>query len=724
MKRILYILTCFVLSMMTQQGNAQSLDDQLLIFRNTGETNLLYQSEIDSITFTKVDTLGVEYDSPIAQVFHTADTTLYVSIAEIDSVCFGSRNEIEFYDDVKVLAENPDMQWIIRYDGSSIYYKTNTPSDILPTVGQKLYFTEQTELFPYGLCAKVDNVSRGSAEIKVAVSSIGFNDVFKKFFYAGSLTEINNEVAKAGALRAKDLDESIPFGYTLPLGGTGEMGINGKLEITGKVVANPKLFKPYYNAEIDIIGEIGLNMKAKAEESGGFSLEKDFLRFPLPTIAAVIHPSVDLGLFLDFEAEMSFEYAMRRKATMHISWTRRGNEQVFQKTKPTENGDQVNEAKAQITLDGRLFAGLKTDFNIALVGDIVGAKAKLKIGPEVTGHLSMGLLNDLSKNYDYRAYGEATIDMSTKFVFEGFVSHRSLWIMGDVEETKFCEYHHNFSHKTIDLFPKFFAPRAVASPKKDEVSVAVKSANEIACKVNTGFQLVKKAEEPKPVETVFVKEIGISEPNTVQVVNTDIDVADDINLEDYAIRPVIKYAGYTIPHAVTNIALDPNIQPIIFNVANKKAKVVSGIPIVDNVKVDSTLYNIGPFVRVVTHDKDYHEESPYADPDYSENDDGEGTEYSYVAPDDNILYGEWTGEIEGDNISITFVSDGSCSYKCDDITMPEAQFKINEPQSGCIQITSEDDTIVLEVLSLQQDSMEVKFRNSNHKDIKCMLYKK
>lgn len=718
MKRILYILTCFVLSMMTLQGYAQSLDDQLLIFRNTGETNLLYQSEIDSITFTKVDTLGVEYDSPIAQVFHTADTTLYVSIAEIDSVCFGSRNEIEFYDDVKVLAENPDMQWIIRYDGSSIYYKTNTPSDILPTVGQKLYFTEQTELFPYGLCAKVDNVSRGSAEIKVAVSSIEAKEVFSKFFYSGSFDGVAKELNHA-ARKVEEIDKGETIKFFLAMDGVGSLNVDGRIGVKGDVVLD--VFKDYYHADITIENIIGMSATLEVAAVDNISTQKDFIHIPLPTVAAVFQPSIDVGGFIDINAEMDFDFALNRKVTTRIDWTRKGKVQKFTRSNPTESGDQSNQANIQFTINGSLYFGLVTTFNFALIGDVVGAKAKMKLGPEFSGEISVGALSELSKNFDAALYAKGEVGVCTKLGFEGYFIHRKNWVWGDVEETQFCEYSHAFGNRTLDIFPKFFASRAVASPKKDNISVAVKTGNEIATNVQTGFQLVKKDDVPQPVETVLVEEIDVKPDNVIQGITTDIEIPDNVNnLENYAVRPVIKYAGYTIPHAITNIAQNPNIQPIIFNVANKKAKVVSGVPIVDNVKIDNTLYNIGPFVNVATHDEDFFEESPYVDPYYNE--DGSGTEYIYIV--ENIsLYGDWSGELDGENISITFNEDGSGKYSCDDLTMDEAHYTLNEPQSGCIEIKSDDDSVVIELLSMTASSLELRFKNSVHKKKECTLHR-
>lgn len=540
------LLLALVGMLLTSGGlQAQSLDDQLLIFRNTGETNLVFQSELDSITMTNVDAAGVEHDMPVAQLFHTADTILYVPIAEIDSVCVGSRNQIEFNPEIKVLAENPDMQWIVRYDGNNIYYKAATPSNVLPSEGQKLYFSEQTELFPCGLCAKVDKVVRGGSEIVVSVSSIDATEIFQKFFYAGSLEGIKSEMAKARRVNEIDKGETVKF--SLELGDTGELSVDGRIDINGNVVID--LWKHYYHADISMMNALGFSVKAKAKESAQHSFEKEFLHIPLPTVAAVFQPSIDLGAFLDLNAELAFEYAMDRKVTTRIDWTRKNGVQTFNRSNPTEEGKQGNQAKMQVMLNGSLFFGLEAAFNFALVGDVVGATAKMKWGPEFSGELGMSLLNDLSKSYDVDLHGKAELGIKNKLLFEGYTTHRSLWLIGDVVETKIFEFEHALSEGKIDLFPKFFAPRAVVAPKKQDVTVAVKTKNEIAHEVETGFELLEAKATPSPeieatpVDSVFVKDIEVKEDDVVQGVDAEMDIPQSVNVDNVVLRPVFHYAG-------------------------------------------------------------------------------------------------------------------------------------------------------------------------------------
>ena len=694
--------------------SAQSADDQLLIFRNTGVTDLLYQSEIDSITFTRTDMLGVEYDAPVAQVFHTADTALYVPIAEIDSVCLGSRNEIEFQPDVRILADDPDMQWIIRFDGSNIYYKATTPDDILPKVNQKLFYSEMTEMFPCGLCAVVEEVTRGGNEIVVSISCIELSDIFRKFFYAGSIDGMEEEMQKAQARRVEEIDKGETLKFTLDIGDFGEFGVDGRIEMHQNIVLD--VLKKYYHADITLTTVFGSSLKVKSDDSASYEDEITLLSIPLPTVALVFHPSIEIFLFVDIEAELALEFDFDRKVTTTFEWTRKGDEQTFTRSTPAEDGDQKNQnqAKAQITLDGSIFAGIGAQLNFNLVGDIAGAQAKLKLGPEFSSEVSIELLQDLSEEYDVDAYGKAELDMEWLLKFEGVVEHKKYWIVGDIEKEVVLEYEHPFAESSIDLFPRYVEPRATLSPSKEEVSVAVKSDNEIAYEVETGFQVMNPEDVTAPIDSVFVGEIEVKPEDVVQGVDTLISIPKSVaEADSVVLRPVFHYAGFTIPHATFNALQDPNIQPVIFCFNDKSALMVSGIPVVDNVTIDSTMYVIGPFVPIATYDTVFHKVSPYAETKQPA---------KYITPKDaEDLVGQWHGELEGEDVFMEFTEEDSCSYSCSDLSFDNVLYELNKPQSGCILMGLENDPLVIEVLFVSDTSLEIRFKNHSHRGMKCVL---
>ena len=177
MKRLHIILLLGMLSLVSGLQAQEDAGEQLLVFRNTGVVDLLYTNEVDSIL-----------TNDTTQVFYAKDTVLMVPLAELDSVAVGSRNIVEYKPLTKVITD--DGEWIIRYDGENVYYKPNTPSNILPKVGDRLFYGKKDEIFPIGLVCKVNAVDYVNNEYKVNVSDIELNEVFAQLFYAGPAKEI------------------------------------------------------------------------------------------------------------------------------------------------------------------------------------------------------------------------------------------------------------------------------------------------------------------------------------------------------------------------------------------------------------------------------------------------------------------------------------------------------------------------------------------------------
>lgn len=66
--------------------------EQVLVFRNTGEVNLFFSEQLDSIVYSRLDTSNIKHEDIVSQIFYSPDTAIIIPINEIDSVAFGSRN--------------------------------------------------------------------------------------------------------------------------------------------------------------------------------------------------------------------------------------------------------------------------------------------------------------------------------------------------------------------------------------------------------------------------------------------------------------------------------------------------------------------------------------------------------------------------------------------------------------------------------------------------------
>ena len=283
-KIIIFIFTVFcVFNLYSQNENAE----QVLIYHHSGDIDFFYITELDSIICSKEDTLGNTHENYVSQLFYAKDTMLVFSIADIDSVVFGNKNEIIVKNEVKVLNQE-HIEWIIRVEGNTIYYKPKTPTSILPKVGDKLYYPESNDLFPYGLAGKVVSVTNKNNEIAIEIQSLEYTELFDKYFYAGN---INYEVEPnpVAPRRAKEIDTEFKISAKIELGENGEMQLLGGVNINGKVVLDP--FRAYYHGDFELSSKIGFDISAVLEESAEYNYTEEIWEQRIPPIAGVLYPS-------------------------------------------------------------------------------------------------------------------------------------------------------------------------------------------------------------------------------------------------------------------------------------------------------------------------------------------------------------------------------------------------------------------------------------------------
>jgi hypothetical protein len=698
-------------------GLAQSYDDQLLIFRNTGEVNLLYQSSIDSITLQNTDILGQWYDEPVMQVFYTPDTTLFVPISEIDSVCLGNRNEVEFKSDVHILDED-DLLWIASTIENTILYKLDTPDSYLPKKGEKLFYGCSDDLFPIGLCAKVESVTKESDGYHIIFSSIEIDDVFSKFFYAGDISD-NQSVQRAQlratpddtVINAHNLNESFNRSLKLDANKYGSLKSGIGISISGPVVLQP--LKHKYSAYLLLNCKCDYDIVLECKENGKINLNSADIHIPLGTIGGIFMPSIDLSLFFDLEAEMYFKYHQDVSAGIILDWKRENGENSFKTIPPKDNGSLKAEAKTELMLKGDIFFGLETDFNFAIVGDFLGARAKAKIGPHFKAEVGSALLSDLvqlRKTHDWNPtlYAKAKFSTDIQLTLDYFVTHRRYIVAGGVTEDRIDGSIFNFRERTLNLFPEFEKGKAIKQRKKNqtEISISTSTKTDIEYPVEVGFDVV----DPKLdliVDSLFVGEIP-SDNQTDYGVAADIEINNDIITKDTLIvRPIFHYAGYTIPYIPINVSDNAPIQPIISYGNISSVYYVSGTPIVGTFKNDSTTFHVGPYIPVgrSSYYSIFNSFSTYIYGNSKTN-----TEAGHSHSNYNLT-GTWKSNNENKMLILTFNEDNTGSLIESESPARPFTYEINKPTKQYVSLYTEDETIIFKVLSFENNTMVIYYKN-------------
>lgn len=657
------------------------------MFRNTGAVDLFFSSELDSIVTSKMDADSVWHENAVSQIFYSKDTTLIVPLAEIDSVAFGSRNGAELKSDVKVLTA-ADTLWVIRYDGECIYYRNDTPVSYLPSVGQKLFYGERKGIFPNGLVAQVTDVSFTANEYEVKISDVELSDIFSYLFYAGKVNAVNN-VSQRKSRSEIDAGGNIHLEHKLSVENM-DISVAGDVEISGTVVARP--LSGYYSLDakmgIDFNTEISVG-----EDDGEISIERNVVSIPLGSYALVFVPTLDLGVFCDFEGEMTANYRQNVETTYDVSYRRtKGADPVFE----FKQGKQglTNSAETNLLLCGELYLGVYGGIDFGLVGDIAGAKLRVKAGPSFSADFGVGALTNSANNYTPESYALAKLSACLKLGVEAEAYYRHL--LGSLEEKNLMEMNLELAKKEINLFPNFYDCRAVKEVHTEtvEVSTAEKTEEEIFSPVLCGVSIW---EDKTLIDSVAIDTI---KPNTEEVQGFEhtFDITDiapeQTESKELTVRPFFYYADKVVmtqPYAVLS---DMMIQPVVFAVSNGAVACTSGLPYTGEVVVDSTWYYAGNHVPIPTIDTVFTEKK-------------EITVSSSITNDADI-YGTWQGQEAGIDVTYTFNEDNTGMSVSQGITS-SFTYSLNDPQSGRITLYFTEDEMVSKTLvvhSLSANQMQ------------------
>lgn len=696
MRRVLSTIVIFAITLLCGNVYAQTETDQLLVFRNTGEVNLLYSNEIDSVVCSVYDKDSVAHDEFVTQVFYTPDTTLVVPIAEIDSVAFGSRNIVEYKDNVRRLSAK-DISYIIRYDGSVIYYRTDTPADILPSVGEKLFYGEMDDVFPIGLCALVTSVDKTADAIKVSVTDIDISEVYEKFFYAGSIQPVAVSMSDGGKATRSTHTFEIPC--KISMGDLGSISVTGKVSVDAEFVVQP--LRHYYHADFEVNTGFGVDSKLNIANKKAYSIDDVFATFHLPNIAGIIHPQISIGAFAEVNAELAFNYSMKRNYINRWEWTRRDGVDSFVSHGSDDTANPNDKAQIDVTCNGGLYFGPMLTIELNTLLSAVGVRGKTKLGPSVKGEVGIGLIQSLSEEYNPQLYTKAQLDVCSKLDFGGYAFTRNIFTDQESEH-KILGSVHSWGQHTFSLFPDFQMTRAVEMDRNNSnvsISTATKSGNEIIRDVETGFRI--EDETTGEVLSVAFVDTIVAETDSMQGVSAEFMIPNtSYNAEQTIARPVFKYAGHTILADKARVLNDNHFQLILATMADGVNYFVTGYPFVGSTVIGDTYYNIGNYVPVVKYDKDFGQSPSII------------TGIYITKEEESTILGTWKGTYNGQALSITFRSDSTGVYE-QGVAMPFT-YKLNYPQSGDISLSLSDSVTKTFVLySLTDNEMVLKPKDEN-----------
>jgi len=326
----LYLIVLTVLTALT--ATAQTVGEAFYIYRNDGQFNAFFRDEVDSIAYSHYDLDSLYYDENVTQLVYTPDSLYRIPLAVIDSVGFVTPETT--YQPGVIKLEGEIRQYVIRQDSLTIFFSNNTPTVILPHVGDKLVTLEMDDVFPIGFAGEVIGIENNGNDIEVVCTAVGLTDIFK-YYYGVSQVAWDGErqlMRKAPGGRRKASNTFAPGKLTLSLlndyGFTNSYQPNDELsfdlsELKADISVTPEIWgsgivtvTPEYGVYVSLAVTGKYDLEENFSLKGGLSWKKDItLPYPYDRIFWPIAPLVDVYLKPGMFVQAGGQFAIQQKWT-------------------------------------------------------------------------------------------------------------------------------------------------------------------------------------------------------------------------------------------------------------------------------------------------------------------------------------------------------------------------------------------------------------------------
>lgn len=414
MKQILISLAC-CLSTIISFAQGQT-NDALYIYRNDGKFNAFYYSEIDSITTSKLDESGNEYDEYKSQIVWTQDSVYWIPLEAIDSVSL-CKQENKLASGVLRIDEL--LPYITDVDSMSFKLSASTPSGLIPKIGDiLLYESFNDERFPLGFAGRVSSINN----LTILCDSVNFEDIYDKYVCFGDYAAIE-EVDEKGTVRKKLSPRRIEGNVSagIDISGTASSAgfyatLKGSLTFNLRIIYKFEKEKPaYFQLSLSPKAKMMIESGVKGKFKHDFLTEAFNIGIPIPDTPFLLGlkggPSISMAL----EASVTAKTEGKISSDMGLVYE---NGRISPFFKNTSHGFSAPDISGNI--NGSLFAGLHIDFGIYSYGGIISAVIEKEAGAEFVMNMSDDLVDLISKTDNelnttkYDALHNVKIDFNLK----------------------------------------------------------------------------------------------------------------------------------------------------------------------------------------------------------------------------------------------------------------------------------------------------------------------
>lgn len=166
--------------------------DRLFVYRNTGEINAFKYSDVQEISCSNLDTLGVFHEDLVSQEIKTVDSLYLIPLAEIDSISFHSPANV-YKEGVKNIDEL--RKYILSATTNTLLISPSIPKGLVPNTGEKIVTLIVDDILPMGFAGEVIEVNeRVDGCIEVICTPLSLEDIFYSYYCSFEDTREQNLV--------------------------------------------------------------------------------------------------------------------------------------------------------------------------------------------------------------------------------------------------------------------------------------------------------------------------------------------------------------------------------------------------------------------------------------------------------------------------------------------------------------------------------------------------
>jgi hypothetical protein len=418
MKRyFLYLLTAILGMLNIQPASAQQTQDALYIFRNDGAFNGFFYDDIDHISYSKVDTLGVEHDDYVVQEVYALDSVFRIPISAIDSVAFVTP-ETQYKKDVAHTTESDLWNYVIDSDSLTwIMLHSNTPAALIPNIGQKLVTLNQTAILPAGFAGRVASVGNTEKGFKIVCETLDLAEFFDQYVckvsaIAGSDEAAARRRAEGGGKVHIPLPEvsvtaqlTRSWGGDFSIDGTGTIGLKLKPTLDLRAFLSVGLGEAT-NFDIIVRGELETQVSASISGNVTGHFDKKMgpeFNIPVPNMPLFFF-NAQQGFFIELQGSVSFGFSFTTINSIYMigqyNGLKEGNRQFSLSLHNVKNELKWEKVEGKFTLSG----GPYFQDAINILDGSVGSTGT---------RINMGYRTDVTAQLDWENLSKQASEIST-----------------------------------------------------------------------------------------------------------------------------------------------------------------------------------------------------------------------------------------------------------------------------------------------------------------------